>query len=543
MPWLGSPFYDKLFHITRKISTNHFIIIEFGLTGGRQQGHTYLLLDPIFFWTIDTAKQKVKGGSSAWTWIDSRGKGSKQKWKVGRGKVSMGEALTCKVSPVQSVRSSRKVKGAPVTQSISWQKQAVEGGRGWEGSTDCLFSHGQVSWCFNFEKSNNQSCLCNETEIGGLSVLFRINLTRTDEMTKMWVHNLAEMNKVMRPDIFEYYRNEKRRSGTSEIPKAGSEAGPGSIGKWQQWEVGRRWHGGEGSYEVEGSDGSWAFMGRSLAMGSRLACGWPHWSSCLFFCHRLLSQSELWSMRVQFPPCLEKFNFYIAQWGANLCCLLHCKKKLAQLPAVDIQKVPGSFSLMHSHFADFTVTVPKIYRCRHVEFGWQLGWRPACQLQAVEQVFFCSFSWETATLQIVQNSKIISNNASEKFEIKLSAKLNCKKELLNCLQLTCSMLQPSCHPNSTFCTVTVLQILVESLWEKGGSNTKSFIGLSACQPQAVEQCSSPPLVKPKTFLMSLIIFFNQILLVFGNPMHMLSCLEKLPSISMVHNSIFASDPP
>ncbi|KNZ44159.1 hypothetical protein VP01_944g3 [Puccinia sorghi] len=27
---------------------------------------------------------------------------------------------------------------------------------------------------------------------------------------------------------------------------------------------------------------------------------------------------------------------------------------------------------------------------------------------------------------------------------------NCKKKLLNCLQLTCSMLQPSCHPNSTF---------------------------------------------------------------------------------------------
>ncbi|KNZ59225.1 hypothetical protein VP01_177g4 [Puccinia sorghi] len=41
------------------------------------------------------------------------------------------------------------------------------------------------------------------------------------------------------------------------------------------------------------------------------------------------------------------------------------------------------------------------------------------------------------------------------------------------------ILQPSCHPNST--------CLVGSLWEKGGNNTKSFVGLSACQLQAVEK--------------------------------------------------------
>ncbi|KNZ50980.1 putative signal peptide protein [Puccinia sorghi] len=34
------------------------------------------------------------------------------------------------------------------------------------------------------------------------------------------------------------------------------------------------------------------------------------------------------------------------------------------------------------------------------------------------------------------------------------------------------------------CAVTVHQSLVEALWEKGGSYTKSFIGLSACQLQA-----------------------------------------------------------
>ena len=88
-----------------------------------------------------------------------------------------------------------------------------------------------------------------------------------------------------------------------------------------------------------------------------------------------------------------------------------------------------------------------------------------------------------------------------------------KTKLLNCLQLRCSMLQPSCHPNSTFfmcrffgtvtvqcaqwlcnvhsdcamCTVTVHQSFVESVLEKGWSNTTNFLGLSACQLQAVEQ--------------------------------------------------------
>ncbi|KNZ52800.1 hypothetical protein VP01_3443g1 [Puccinia sorghi] len=55
--------------------------------------------------------------------------------------------------------------------------------------------------------------------------------------------------------------------------------------------------------------------------------------------------------------------------------------------------------------------------------------------------------------------------------------LHCKNNLLNFLQLTCRMLQPSCHPNSTFCTVAVHQCLVESLLEKGWSNNRSFLVL------------------------------------------------------------------
>ncbi|KNZ57064.1 hypothetical protein VP01_2251g1 [Puccinia sorghi] len=52
---------------------------------------------------------------------------------------------------------------------------------------------------------------------------------------------------------------------------------------------------------------------------------------------------------------------------------------------------------------------------------------------------------------------------------------HCKKNLLNCLQLKCSMLQPSCHPSCTFCAVTVHQSLVESLLENGWSNNRSFL--------------------------------------------------------------------
>ncbi|KNZ54756.1 hypothetical protein VP01_2862g1 [Puccinia sorghi] len=70
-------------------------------------------------------------------------------------------------------------------------------------------------------------------------------------------------------------------------------------------------------------------------------------------------------------------------------------KKLAQLPSVDMQKVKQSFALMHSDCADCKVTVPKHL---HMQTGgfWMAAWleHAACQLQTVEQVFFCSgHSW------------------------------------------------------------------------------------------------------------------------------------------------------
>ncbi|KNZ48686.1 hypothetical protein VP01_548g5 [Puccinia sorghi] len=54
-----------------------------------------------------------------------------------------------------------------------------------------------------------------------------------------------------------------------------------------------------------------------------------------------------------------------------------------------------------------------------------------------------------------------------------------------CLQLTCSILQQSCHPNSKF--FAYVDVLATSLcsW----SNNRSFLGVSACQLQVVDQFS------------------------------------------------------
>ncbi|KNZ49043.1 putative signal peptide protein [Puccinia sorghi] len=43
------------------------------------------------------------------------------------------------------------------------------------------------------------------------------------------------------------------------------------------------------------------------------------------------------------------------------------------------------------------------------------------------------------------------------------------------------------HSHCAVCTVTVHQILVESILEKSWSNNISFLGLSECQMQEIEQ--------------------------------------------------------
>ncbi|KNZ51706.1 hypothetical protein VP01_3853g1 [Puccinia sorghi] len=56
--------------------------------------------------------------------------------------------------------------------------------------------------------------------------------------------------------------------------------------------------------------------------------------------------------------------------------------------------------------------------------------------------------------------------------------------LKKCLQLTCSMLQPSCYPNSNCFNMSLFW---HSHCAECTSNNRSFLGLSACQLQAVDQ--------------------------------------------------------
>ncbi|KNZ53404.1 hypothetical protein VP01_3249g1 [Puccinia sorghi] len=89
-------------------------------------------------------------------------------------------------------------------------------------------------------------------------------------------------------------------------------------------------------------------------------------------------------------------------------------------------------------------------------------------------------------LQDVTGFKEISHKYSIGFRniLEYSNFIHCKRNLLNFLK--CSMIKPSCHPNST---LTVHQSLVESLLDNGWNNKKSFLGASACQLQAFEQCA------------------------------------------------------
>ncbi|KNZ53527.1 hypothetical protein VP01_3212g1 [Puccinia sorghi] len=80
---------------------------------------------------------------------------------------------------------------------------------------------------------------------------------------------------------------------------------------------------------------------------------------------RLVSRTEA-GLRSNFSVLIQTLGLGQCPMRANSTA-----KKLAQLPAVNIQE---SEVLMHSHCADCTATVPKIYICKHVEFGWQLGW-------------------------------------------------------------------------------------------------------------------------------------------------------------------------
>ncbi|KNZ47150.1 hypothetical protein VP01_663g2 [Puccinia sorghi] len=159
----------------------------------------------------------------------------------------------------------------------------------------------------------------------------------------------------------------------------------------------------------------------------------------------------------EFSSLLQQFNR-----------IYHCKN------TSDIQKFPGSFLQTTQRLCQ------DIYIGKKMEFEWQFSWSMlhfTCRKLRNLTNFF------VAKLQRVANATgFVETNCcyATFFEAKRKSgspltsgpsdegNMHCKKNLINCMQLTCSMLQPSFHSNSTCLPI-------------------SFLGLSACQLQAVEQ--------------------------------------------------------
>ncbi|KNZ54371.1 hypothetical protein VP01_2962g1 [Puccinia sorghi] len=80
------------------------------------------------------------------------------------------------------------------------------------------------------------------------------------------------------------------------------------------------------------------------------------WSASAFPVYRATPQGSLQN----FILSISVFYSKLISSSINLIHIFNAlQKKLAQMPAVDMQKLPASFSLMHSHCTYCTVTVPK----------------------------------------------------------------------------------------------------------------------------------------------------------------------------------------
>ncbi|KNZ49726.1 hypothetical protein VP01_4828g3 [Puccinia sorghi] len=67
-------------------------------------------------------------------------------------------------------------------------------------------------------------------------------------------------------------------------------------------------------------------------------------------------------------------------------------------------------------------------------------------------------AWQTQSPLLINTNEVQLFKKSQAGSIKFRRKrihFHFKQNLLNCQQLTCSMLQPSCHPNSTFLNIEV----------------------------------------------------------------------------------------
>ncbi|KNZ56732.1 hypothetical protein VP01_2331g1 [Puccinia sorghi] len=109
-----------------------------------------------------------------------------------------------------------------------------------------------------------------------------------------------------------------------------------------------------------------------------------HFNLFIFISYIYVEFTQIWSTMLNWLQISAKNNWtqlttFSERWNLYSCYLFTLKTKLTQLPAVDMQKVPGSFCLI----------VPNHLNMQTGVF-WMAAWleHAACQLQAVEQVFF-----------------------------------------------------------------------------------------------------------------------------------------------------------
>ncbi|KNZ59384.1 hypothetical protein VP01_1744g4 [Puccinia sorghi] len=122
----------------------------------------------------------------------------------------------------------------------------------------------------------------------------------------------------------------------------------------------------------------------------------------------------------------------------------HCKKNLL-----------NCLQLKFRNSQEVSVVTPNILQ-KLVEFGWQLSWSILHFIAPID-----SMPQMTYGLLLNPNSK--TNPLLLLYHIR-NSNSNFKKNLLNWLQLTCSMLQPSCHTNSTRLHI-IFRVTEKASWE------------------------------------------------------------------------------
>ncbi|KNZ51635.1 hypothetical protein VP01_387g5 [Puccinia sorghi] len=225
-------------------------------------------------------------------------------------------------------------------------------------------------------------------------------------------------------------------------------------------------------------------------------------------------------------------------------------KKNAQVPVVDMQKVPGSFcvtatilpslfkqSLVQSHFKDCTVAVPKHVHMQTCGLSKSFCKKIKKNKKNVYVDFFLilSLTWFfLAHTAILLHVSVVDTSAMLKFSTIADTFAMLQARVADTsafLKLTCSMLQPSCHPNSTclhvylfwhihcaVCTVTLHQPLLSNFFfffcsgyniakQKSSLFVFFFEDLVAL---VVKDCSGPLFSSPTQSLLTTILPLGQL---------------------------------